>query len=399
MNTHLAHESKRAYVFQDYLWKPDYHPWRIPAITLTRNRRYPQTPLNALISGPSAGGPWEAHDPAPRSVSDRYWEIVCPPHERKIISTRDVKPFIPKPSPQSLTESPYGYAGGPIGNNQQENWESPWGDAIFEYWKDLLINSPERCIEVIPAPRNEDNYPQTFDVRMFATHKVLPLWDSFSKSAASRLLSASPLVKSGVDRNLYLFQSRERDGRETSQVQLQRLGNTQHDPLANTLAIHVRLGDFSDACVNLLGAYNLTFYSWNLLPSLPKEDIFIPPPGGVPRADNPDEYVYGKNTKENIDTYLERCLPSVDAIAAKVKRVKDTWGGRQPLRTLYILTNSSPTQLKPLQDAFAEQGWTHIVTSKDLELDVLQRDLEGAIDMEIARRAAGFIGNGVCVLV
>ncbi|KAI3621362.1 hypothetical protein WG66_014479 [Moniliophthora roreri] len=393
MNTFLAHESNRAYVFQDYHWKPDYHNWLIPPVTISRRRRYPRTPLNALISGPSAGGPWEPHDPAPRSVSERYWEIVCPVHERKIIHTRDVKPFIPKPSPESIAKSPYREAGGPIGRNQQENWDSPWGDVIFEYWKELLSNSKERCIEIIPTPLDEDPYPQTFDVRMFATYKGLPLWEPFSKSAASRLLSASPLVRSGADRNLYLFQSRARDG--SSQVQLDHSNNTR-DPLASTLAIHFRLGDYADACINLLGAYNLTFYSWNLLPTF-SQDMFIPPPGGIPKANNPGELEYGRNTEDNIAIYLKRCLPSPEAIANKVKEVKDSWAHvnkNQSLHTLYILTNSSPSQLKPLRDAFEQQGWSNIVTSRDLELDEFQTDVSGAVDSEIARRAAGFIGNG-----
>ncbi|KAK1233464.1 hypothetical protein PQX77_003360 [Marasmius sp. AFHP31] len=392
MNTLLAHESRRAYVFQDYYWKDSYHPWFIPPITFSETRRHPQTPLSALISGPSAGGPWESNDPAPRSVSVRYWEVVCPKERRKVYYTRDIKPLIPKPSPESLARSPYSYAGGPIGKNQRENWESPWGDHIFAFWKDLLLNSSEQCIEIIASPE-VDPYPQTFDVRMWATHKALPLWEIFSNSSVSRLLSASPLVKSGVDRNLHLFEQGSRGG-DGIQVR-------EGDPLLDTLAIHVRLGDFSDACVNLLAAYNLTFYSWNLLPSLSPEDVFIPPPGGVVSFDYTanETYVYGKNTEENTKIYLERCQPSIDQVARKVQAVRDslTVDPQIQLHTLYILTNSAPREVDALKEALHQHsgGWSKIVTSKDLVLDDFQRDVEGAVDMEIARRAGGFIGNGV----
>jgi len=36
------------------------------------------------------------------------------------------------------------------------------------------------------------------------------------------------------------------------------------------------------------------------------------------------------------------------------------------------------------------------VTTKELELDQHQKDVGMAVDMELARRAAVFLGNGVC---
>jgi len=40
-------------------------------------------------------------------------------------------------------------------------------------------------------------------------------------------------------------------------------------------------------------------------------------------------------------------------------------------------------------------GWHTIVTTQDLELDQEQKDVGMAVDMEYARKAAVFIGNGV----
>src|ERR1700721_104891 len=55
--THLAYESNRAYVFQNYFWEPKHYSWRFTYIPFFT--QWPTTPLNALISGPTAGGPWD----------------------------------------------------------------------------------------------------------------------------------------------------------------------------------------------------------------------------------------------------------------------------------------------------------------------------------------------------
>src|SRR5882757_725099 len=90
MNTYLAYQANLAYVFSDYKWLPRHYHWRYHP----RRKWELRTPMNALMAGPSAGGPWEPSDPAPRSVSVRFFDAVCPPHERRIINTRDVKPAI-----------------------------------------------------------------------------------------------------------------------------------------------------------------------------------------------------------------------------------------------------------------------------------------------------------------
>ncbi|KAJ8691310.1 hypothetical protein PTI98_010894 [Pleurotus ostreatus] len=47
-----------------------------------------------------------------------------------------------------------------------------------------------------------------------------------------------------------------------------------------------------------------------------------------------------------------------------------------------------------LKQALRNDGWHTIATSKDLTLDEEQTDVNMAVDMDIARRAAVFIGNG-----
>lgn len=49
-----------------------------------------------------------------------------------------------------------------------------------------------------------------------------------------------------------------------------------------------------------------------------------------------------------------------------------------------------------MKAAFRKDGWTTVVTSRDLEFDSEQKEVGMAVDMDLARKAAVFIGNGVC---
>jgi hypothetical protein len=125
---HLAWRVKRAYVFQDYVWKPEYYPWRI------REWPWPRNPLNTLISGPTAGGPWGPSDDTPRSVSEDWFDVVCPPKERELIVSTDVK--------------------APV--NSQD------GKTMMDHWVYRLMQSDARCVEVVA--KKGDHFPQVFDL-------------------------------------------------------------------------------------------------------------------------------------------------------------------------------------------------------------------------------------------
>jgi len=342
MNALLAYESDRAYVFQDYVWKTDYYPWQ--PVTPP----WPRTPLNAIIAGPVAGGLWGPGDPAPRSISERWFDVVCPKSERLVLNTKDIKPAV--------------------------QWEN--GDVIFDHWKRILREAPERCIEVIPAPSEVDGFPQTFDLWLWGTTRVLTLWEKFSASPISRLLETSPLVNSAIDRNEYLFYPR---GPRTKDP-------VTRNPYERMMAVHVRRGDYKDACVGL-ATWNSTYYSWNLLPALP--DHFEPPPGGS----------WGYNTPENTEKYLEHCWPTPEALLQKIHTAREEYiAASSPgtvLDIMYILTNQAGDWLDELKRELQKDGYNTIVTSRDLVLDQDQIGVNMAIDMDISRRAAVFIGNGV----
>lgn len=340
MNAHLAYMSKRAYVFSEYVWAPVHYLW--PASQQPEGG--PRTPLNALISGPMAGGLWDEGDDAPRSVSEHFFDIVCPQEERRLIYTPDIKP--------AVVDLP--------------------GDAVFAHWQKLLLEAPERCIEVIPPTPDIDHLPQTFDLYIWGNKRILSLWDLFSKSPISRLLAPSPIVSAAIDRNEYLF--------------LPRGPRPPHpaprSPYARMLAIHLRRGDYLVHCHNL-ASWNSTYYGWAQLPSLP--DMFTPLPDDDP---------------ERIDKMLTHCLPTSAQIVKRIHDVREEYlkaGPRRLLDVLYLLTNDQETWLDGLKAELKTAGWHTIVTTRDLQLDAEQTDVSMAIDMELARMAAVFIGNGVSV--
>ena len=347
MNTWLAYKSKRAYVFRDHVWSPEHYLWHSLKYWLSR----PRTPINAFISGPPAGGSWDPDDNAPRSISEHWFNIVCPKSERRIIYTGDVKPAI--------------------------NWES--GDVIFKHWERLLTDAPERCIEIQPSRFGSDKTPQVFDWSLWGSSRILPLWDGYKTSPVSRLLAPSPIVKAAVDRNEHLF-----------------LGSTSsvRDPYERVLAIHLRRGDFKAHCLHL-ARWNSTFHSWNLLPFLP--DRFTHP--------DPKGYKLGKNTPEGDAHYQKHCYPEIDMILEKVEKSREEYiaaaspGEHRVVDTIYVLTNDATSWVDDLKTRLIQSGWHTVVATKDLELDQEQKDVSLAVDMEFAINAAVFIGNGVSLLL
>jgi hypothetical protein len=336
-------------VFQDHIWNPEHYPW--PKEKYLESR--PWTPLNALLSGPPAGGLWDPDDNAPRSVSERWFKTVCPESETRIILTGDVKPAI--------------------------YWEM--GDVIFNHWQKLLSDAPERCIEIRSS--DGDGAPQTFDFWLWGSTRILSLWDEFKNSPVSRLLKPSAIVKAAVDSNEYLFLPR---GPRLPYP-------APRDPYERMLAIHLRRGDFEAHCLNL-AQWNSTFNGWNLLPFLP--DKFIHP--------TPEGYEPGKNTPEAIAHYQKHCYPDHDLILDKIQKSRDEYihaakpGEHRLLDVVFLMTNDHTNWVEGLKTKLGQSGWYTVVTTKDLELDQEQKDVGMAVDMDFARKAAVFIGNGVSPL-
>ncbi|KAJ7681472.1 hypothetical protein B0H17DRAFT_1170164 [Mycena rosella] len=348
MNAYLAHSSRRAYVFSPYIWAPEHYPWP-PEQHRPGEETFILTPLPALIGGPCQAAP------GPR---------VCPSSERRVIRTPEVKPALADKD----------------------------GAEVFARWVEVLGGAEELCIEVVPPEygSGEDSFPQTFDLGLWGSKRIVSLWDGFSKSPVSRLLGPSPIVASALVRNEYLF------------------GAAIDDPLAGTLAVHLRRGDYVTHCANLAG-WGSGFYSWAQLPFL--LDKFDPTHDGSDA---------GKEAKR-VDM-MRRCLPTVEELVARIGAVRNDYYAnatssssieppsaadkRVPtpkaskLDTLYLLTNEPPRSayLVSLTAALKKDGWRKIINGGDREermrLDAEQTEVGGAVDMEVGRRAGVFLGNG-----
>lgn len=184
-------------------------------------------------------------------------------------------------------------------------------------------------------------------------------------------------MASAIDRNEHLFFSH--------------LAVSYTNPYVGMLAIHLRRGDYVKACQDL-GTWSSTFYGWSLLPHLP--DAFTPPPT--------PEGTYKNNTPENYAIYLKRCFPTQAQILKKIREAKLDWETHpasqgHKLHSLYIMTNADSKWLNGLKDQLFAEGWLIVLSSTDLILDTEQISVAMAIDTEIGRKAAVFIGNGVSV--
>jgi len=156
------------------------------------------------------------------------------------------------------------------------------------------------------------------------------------------------------------------------------------------LAIHLRRSDYKEHCIRLAN-WRSTYYSWDLLDFLP--DKFVPPSGAQTE----------ENTPENMALYQKHCWPARDTIR---QRIRDSRGdylktlrmSRRRIHdvdVLYILTDDKSEWLEELKGLMANEGWKVVRTNHDLILDAEGKDVDMAVDMEIARKAAVFIGNGV----
>lgn len=88
----------------------------------------------------------------------------------------------------------------------------------------------------------------------------------------------------------------------------------------------------------------------------------------------------------------------MDFLVEKVHKSRREYvraGHGRTLDVIYILTNDQSEWLTELKARLKGEGWSTLVTTADLILDAEGIEVGMAVDMEIARKAAVFIGNGV----
>ncbi|KIO23715.1 hypothetical protein M407DRAFT_107536 [Tulasnella calospora MUT 4182] len=209
--------------------------------------------------------------------------------------------------------------------------------------------------------------------------------------------------------------------------------STTSPTIKGLIAVHLRRGDFKMHCHWLADRIE-PFAGWNQFPFL--LDRFSPPesaPGYLGRG-------------KNHELYMSRCWPEIDQIVRRLREIRRLHPG---LERVFVLTNGKKDwvdRLKralvqsgdgPVSDDGAEDGsssttgppslpngedtpsvdgpqvppgairvqpvpppatskagWKEVLTSKDLEIFWTEREIDQAVDMEIARRAEVFLGNG-----
>ncbi|KAF7305637.1 hypothetical protein HMN09_00817300 [Mycena chlorophos] len=364
MNAHLAYTSNRAYVFNDYWWANQHYQFP-PA-----PEGGASTPFPALLGGPVVGEAWtpttgnasavSPYHQHPRSISKRWWEKVCPPARRRIFNLAVLKHTIP--------------GGGR---------DAP-GPAIFEFWQRLLSDAPESCVEVIndeSVPGAEhDDFPQVFDLGFWGSRRLLDLWAEFAASPVSRLLHPSRIVESAIEKNLdagvFVGAGRGFGGGRPI------VSPSKRNPFERMLAVHLRRGDYIEHCAWMC-SWGAGHYGWAQLDFLP--DVAN---RRLPASDDP----------QREEKALKMCLPGAEDLVWRAAEVKREWEASrneaETLESVYLLTNESGPFLEELVVALYAAGWKTIATTQDLRLNMEQTDVSVAVDMEIARRAAVFVGNG-----
>ena len=110
--SHLAFLSNRSYVFEPYVWSRAPFPYTLYDFALRPSR----IPLNAIVSGPGAGG----GQIAPRAISSEWWETVCPSDRRLVLDSEKVS---------------YDIGGAE-------------GAMIMQKWVDTLTSVQDKCMEI-----------------------------------------------------------------------------------------------------------------------------------------------------------------------------------------------------------------------------------------------------------
>lgn len=94
-----------------------------------------------------------------------------------------------------------------------------------------------------------------------------------------------------------------------------------------------------------------------------------------------------------IGLYRAKCNPQILEIIARVRRMRKN---HPLLKQVYILTDADDAFTEEMRMWLSSEGWDKVwVGKRDIYPDWDDRELGVAVDMEIARRAGVFVGNGV----
>ncbi|KAJ7743038.1 hypothetical protein DFH07DRAFT_964286 [Mycena maculata] len=363
LNNHLAHLSQRAYVFPHYV--PEDDP-RFPEMLANGTRSLIKIPINALVSGPTGGGPlsYDGRDSlARRAVPEEYWHTVCPPAEVVVVN---------------LSEAMH----------EMELDGASDGQEIMASWADKLLKISAPCVSI------EGGAP--FDYMLTGSSRVLSIWPSYSHSPILKYFAWSPIVTAALFWNFHLLSQSPPPGflvpfpGNPHKFESFPALHTSEQTIPGLLGIHVRRGDYESHCV-FLAEVGATYNAWSLLgtpgisnwsstlpdyvwPALP--DYLDVPPGQSLKA-----------------AKIDHCWPSPAAIVARAHKVREGTARRQALRRIYISTNGDPAWVRDLTALLTVDGW-EVSSSLDMVLTLEGRAVSQAVDMGVLTSAESFIGVG-----
>ncbi|KAL4261771.1 hypothetical protein AB1N83_007835 [Pleurotus pulmonarius] len=413
--SYLSYEANRSYVFEDYVWSHTPFSYTLYDFAL----RPARIPLNAFISGPTAGGPMS--DVA-SAVSSSFFEKVCPRASRKVISSREAP-----------TDAE--------------------GSMLIKWWVDKLATVPDRCVEV------DSSEKVVFDRFLFGGPRILSILPGMFSSPILSQFSWSPLVLSAITRNFAVLRPQNLDvllysphagsrvfaassslkqsastddssstseshtsittSSSSSSMSSSTSDSSTYPPMfEGMLAVHIRRGDYKRHCPRL-AQWHSNYMGIAQLPGLPDrfdpssfdhdEGITASSAGDDEPGNERDGHTDPEDTPHTREEYyLAHCLPSVSQIVKRLSILRrehnlqqqnqnqNTTFALPPLSKVYVLTNGWSFWLSQLFDGLKADGWEDVVSSFNVEanLDREQKYVGMAVDMAIAERAEVFVGNG-----
>lgn len=91
--------------------------------------------------------------------------------------------------------------------------------------------------------------------------------------------------------------------------------------------------------------------------------------------------------------YNAKCVPETTAVIARARRMRKN---HPILRTIYLITDGTPEWAEELSRWLLSDGWEKVFIAEiDVHAAWTDQEVATAVDVEVARRAGVFVGNGV----
>ncbi|GFZ51511.1 hypothetical protein JCM24511_09278, partial [Saitozyma sp. JCM 24511] len=307
-------------------------PWRSAKI-----------PLSAFVATTISG--FEAFYQAPRAVPSPYYSSVCPSWRQRTYTLKTDS------TPDGELELPAD------------------GQARLHQLQVLLAGSDDGCIRI---------QGEVFDDSFFDSHGPLDLLETFVASPVMKHFAFSPTVLSILNRAIPTLAPESSLYDLSGESRMWSSSPGKSSGWKHILAMHLRRGaDWEDVC-DEKGHRAAPFVGFNKYPPLPGNENVPTPPETVEAT--------------RMGLYRAKCLPQVLDIIARARRMRKN---HPLLRSIYLLTDAHGPWLDEVRMWLESEGWDHVwVGREDIYPRWREREVGVAVDMEVARRAGVFVGNG-----